>query len=202
MKKTVIMALVLILCFSTSAFAAGKQVAPMKLTKDGITVEVTSATLEEIKGDRTKDNYRDDNGEYFANGSNIVKAADYRNLVLKVKYTNGRKTDINFPKLPIAWTITLPGGEKEKDTRLYTIGKNLTGKVKKNSTVEDTITLLVKKPAKKDGFVLTYSLLDYNDEFNNAINGVMSGKISKKEWDKKYKKKFTPVDMIIKLQVK
>ncbi|MCG7406782.1 hypothetical protein MH117_05070 [Paenibacillus sp. ACRRX] len=196
-----LLALVLVLCLSTSAFAAGKP-SPMKVTKDGITVEVLSATLEEIMGDRTKDNFSDKNGEYFAIGSNIVKASDYRKLALKVRYFNDRKTAISFPSMSVvAWTLTLPNGVKTKQFDKF---EKLVGTVDSKSKVEETISIVVKKPSDKEKqkYVLTYGLLNYTEEFNKVLKDYMLGAITPKDWAKKYEKKFTPIDMVIKLQIK
>ncbi|MCY9513316.1 hypothetical protein [Paenibacillus apiarius] len=201
MKKIVVLTLVFVLCFATSAFAAEKKETPMKVTKDGITVEVTSAKLKEIKGDRTKDNYADENGDFIAYGGKIVKASEYRNLALKVKYTNKSKADINLSSL--AWGITLPGEKKEyKQLADYKVGKKLTGKVKKNSTVEDELTLIVKMPSKTSGFVLNYRLMDYTDEYKKLLQQAITGKITEKEWNKKYKDKYTPKELAIQLIIK
>lgn len=198
MKKIFTLTLVFVLCFATSAFAAK---APMKVTKDGITIEVTGVKFEKIKGDRTKDNFADENGDYIAVGGKIVKADDYRNLVVKVKYTNSSKKDINLSEL--AWGVTLPGEKKEyKQLNDYKIGKELKGKVAKKTTVEGEIILPVKKALTSKNFTLNYRLMDYSDEYKKLLQQAIAGKITQEEWNKKYKDKYTPKELTIKLSAK
>lgn len=48
---------------------------------DNVVFTITEGAINPVKGDRTEDNYADENGEYFALGGDIVKAADYEQIV-------------------------------------------------------------------------------------------------------------------------
>lgn len=58
---------------------------PNEKTKDGVKLILESVTKQPVKGDRTQDNVAEDNGEYFANGSDIAKAIDYEYITVKIK---------------------------------------------------------------------------------------------------------------------
>jgi hypothetical protein len=58
-----------------------------KQTVDGLTLSA-SAKIGAVKGNRSKDNVADDNGEYIADGSDIVKAADYKSIIVDIDIKN------------------------------------------------------------------------------------------------------------------
>lgn len=156
------------------------------VTKNNVTITLTHLSIAPAKGDRTQDNVQDDNGEYFAIGSDIVKAADYEQLVLTVKIENNTDKALTFSEM--GWSATLPDGYKIKSVKGE--GK-LRDQVASKSTGEGKLTIIREKAVNADKINLTYQLMDYNDEWRKAMPDVLSGKLD----EKGYKKKFNPQEM-------
>ncbi|WP_051560412.1 hypothetical protein [Clostridium beijerinckii] len=152
---------------------------PNEKTVDGIKFTLESATKEPVKGDRTKDNVAQYNGEYFAIGSKIVKAADYENVVVNLKIENTTDKAITLSKY--GWSAKMKDGYKLKD---HTPSDDLKGQVASNNYVEGQVKVLVEKKLNVKEFNLSYNLIDYTN-FEKAMGDAISG-TKEDELNKKY----------------
>ena len=158
---------------------------------DGISIAVTGLRVQSPKGDRTKDNFARENGEYFADGSDIVKASDYNQIAISIEIENNTDKVINTSLS--GWQAKLQDGYKLKGLSYYKDG-TITNpmeikQVASHNNVKATLCCTIEKTISIKEIDLTYNYLDYNDEWSKAIGEAISGKLTKED----YEKKFTPV---------
>lgn len=167
------------------------------IEKDGIVITITGVKVSDVVGDRTQDNYGKENGEYFANGSDVVKASDYELVEIDVKVENKSDRAITFSQF--GWSAEQADGYKFKN-----IG--VTGKLKEqipsNYTTEEKLSILKEKALATEKLMLNYNLIDYNEEWNKAMGEAVSGTLNEKQWKEKYGDKFNkPIKFELKLNV-
>lgn len=151
------------------------------VTVDGVTITLVDVHFSEVVGDRTEDNFAEENGEYFANGSDILKASDYEWIDISVKVENNSGQAINFSEM--GWIAKLPDGYKLND--ITATGK-LKEQIPSNYTAEEKVSILKEKAIKADSMVVTYNFLDYNEEWNQAIWGAIQGTVTEEEFNEKF----------------
>lgn len=158
-------------------------------TVEGLTLTVTSK-IQAIKGDRTKDNTADDKGEYFADGSNIVKASDYKKIVINVDVKNDTDKVVQMTKF--YWGAELQDGYK-LNQMITGDEKDVQVQAKSNGTYQFDFT--VKKDVKADKIKLTYLWVKNENEFNKLMKDPNASKMSEEEVKAKYKDVFTGIDL-------
>lgn len=211
-KKILFLALSLILVFSLSACgksdskngdntqATSKQQDQTKKNEeskkdsntqavDGLTLTVNSK-IEAVKGDRTKDNVADENGEYIADGSDIVKAADYKKVVVSVDIKND--TDKAVQMNSFNWGAELQDGYKLKQT---ITGDTKDAQVQSKSTGKYDFYYVVKNDVKAEKIKLTYLWVKNDTEFKKIISDPNNSKLSEKEAKEKFKDVYTSVEL-------
>lgn len=155
-------------------------------TVDGLTLTINSR-IEQVKGDRTKDNYSDDKGEYFAKGSDIVKAADYKNIVVEmdIKNDTSRSIEIN----PLYVSAELQDG--------YKLSNNIDGsqedQVQSKATGKYKFSFVVKNDIKADKVKLSYLWIKNEEEFKKLVQDPNVSKMSEEEAKEKYKDVYTNI---------
>jgi hypothetical protein len=164
---------------------------------DNISMKVLDAKKEAVVGDRTADNVSKKNGEYFANGSDIVKATDYERIIISMQVENKSNKAITFNQM--GWSATMSDGFKLKN---ITIDGDINGQVPSNYSGASKVSILAKKSLKVSSFKLTYNLMDYNDEWNAALGDLLKNGLSEEQFNKKYGDKFVskPIDFNITLK--
>jgi CDGSH-type Zn-finger protein len=139
--------------------------------KDGLKLEA-SATIGTVKGDRTQDNVADDNGEYFANGSDIVKATDYKDIIVAVTADN--KTDKTVDIGQGNWSGQLSDGYKlEQNINLADTPEAV--QIQPNHQGTATLHFIVKKDVDTKVIKLEYTLIKDEEQFQKLISEAMNG---------------------------
>jgi starvation-inducible outer membrane lipoprotein len=139
--------------------------------KDGLKFEA-AATIDTVKGDRTADNVADDNGEYFANGSDIVKAADYKDVVVTVTADNKRDKTIDIGQTN--WSAELSDGYKlEQDINLADMPEDV--QIQPNHQGSVALHFIVKKDVDTKAIKLEYTLVKDEEKFQKLISESMNG---------------------------
>ncbi|SHJ99799.1 hypothetical protein SAMN02745163_03035 [Clostridium cavendishii DSM 21758] len=187
-------------CGSTSAkeTSSNKETKKEDVKKEANTKTVYNLTLtanakiEPVKGDRTKDNVAQENGEYFANGSDVVKATDYKDIVVDVDAKNDTDKVISLSE--INFGAELQDGYKLKGNISLT-GNKQEDQVQSKSNGKYTLHYFVKNDTKAEKLKLTYLLIKNKDEFNNLIKDPNITKMSKEEVAEKYKDVFTSIEL-------
>lgn len=156
---------------------------------DGLTLSAT-AKIQSVKGDRTKDNVADENGEYIADGSNIVKAADYKKIVVSVDIKND--TDKAVQINPFYWGAELQDGYKlERAIE----GDEKEDQIQSKSNGKYEFYYIVKNDIKADKIKLSYLWVKNEEEFKKLINDPNLSKMSEQEAKEKYKDVFTSIKL-------
>lgn len=150
-------------------------------TIDGLTLTVTSK-IEAIKGDRTKDNVGDTNGEYIAVGSDIVMANGYKKIEVFVDIKND--TDKTVQMGVFYWGAELQDGYKLNQT---ITGDQKDDQVQSKSNGKYEFYYTVKNDIKADKLKLTYLWVKNEDEFKKLVADPNTSKMSEQEATKKYK---------------
>ncbi|MFL0268021.1 hypothetical protein [Candidatus Clostridium radicumherbarum] len=130
-------------------------------TVDGLTLSV-NAKIGVVKGDRTKDNVAHDNGEYIANGSDIVKAADYKSIIVDIDIKNDRDNAADLRYLNGA----LQDGYKTNST-ITVDGYNIQIQAKTSGKYE--FKFLVRKDIITENLNLYYLWIKNKDEYQKLI---------------------------------
>lgn len=209
MRKIISISLIMCLTLTLSACGASKKVetnnAPAKTTNtkpavtkdsstqtaDGLTLAITSAKTEAVKGDRTADNHMQENGEYFADGSNVVKAADYKQITVDVDIKNDTGKTIQAG--PFYWGAELSDG--------YKLQQNVPGNSKSDSQVQSKGTgkcelyFVVKNDAKTDKLNLTYLWVKNEEEFKKLMSDPRAAQMTEQEAKEKYKDVYTGIKL-------
>lgn len=143
---------------------------PNEKTKDGVKLILESVTKQPVKGDRTQDNVVEDNGEYFANGSDIAKAIDYEYITVKIKIENS--TDKAITLSENGWSANMEDGYRLKNC---TLSKELKEQIASNNFIDGEVKILSQKKLNVQNFELSYNLIDYTN-FDKMVSNAISGK--------------------------
>lgn len=143
---------------------------PNEKTKDGVKLILESVTKQPVKGDRTQDNVVEDNGEYFANGSDIAKAIDYEYITVKIKIENS--TDKAITLSENGWSAKMEDGYRLKNC---TLSKELKEQIASNNFIDGEVKILAQKKLNVQNFELSYNLIDYTN-FDKMVSDAISGK--------------------------
>ncbi|QOR33856.1 hypothetical protein IMX26_10130 [Clostridium sp. 'deep sea'] len=191
MKKIVLIMLMLVIAVgvlgcSKGATPSGSEdyVLGTKLEEDKISMAITAVSVTDVIGDRTQDNYGKENGQYFAIGSEIVKASDYEQIEISVSIENKSDKAMSFSFM--GWSATLPDGYNLEN--LEVTGK-LDEQIPTNYSCEEKIIIIKEKAIKAEKLNLTYSLLDYNEEWQQDLWASIGGTLTEKEYKAKYSPK-------------
>jgi len=150
---------------------------------DGISITLTKLIkVKDIKGDEVKDELSGDKGYYVANLNNLAMANDYSELNIDVLAEN--ITDKAVSLSEIGWSAKLFDGYK---VEAISASKSLSGQIASYSSVNGSIVIIIDKSLSDKEFLLTYSYLDYNDEWKQAMRDVISSKMTKDEYEGKFK---------------
>ncbi|MEW8956513.1 hypothetical protein [Clostridium sp.] len=157
-----------------------KEVDGLKLT--------ANAKIEAVKGDRTKDNVAAENGEYIADGSNIVKAEDYKKIAITIDVENN--TDRVVELGPFNWQAELQDG--------YKLTQKITGKEKDSQIQSKTngkheFNYVIEKNVKAEKIKLSYLWIKNSDEFKKLIQNPEMAKMSEEEAMEKHKDIFSKI---------
>lgn len=194
----------LVSCGNSNANSNTKEVAaqgintdsnPNEKIKDNIKFILESVSKEQVKGDRTQDNVSQDNGEYFANGSDIAKAIDYEYIIVKIKIENSTDNALTLSKN--GWSAEMEDGYKLKN---YTLSQEFNGQVASHNFAEGEIKILVEKKLNVQNFELSYNLIDYNN-FDKMVSDAISGKSEaqcKKDYPELFKENYVTFNIEVK----
>lgn len=163
------------------------------ITIDDVVFTITECLINPVKGDRTEDNYSDDNGEYFAIGSDIVKVDNYEQIELSVVIENKSNKAITFSE--VGWEAKLPDGYKLTN---ITVEGKIGEQMPSNYKGEGKLIIIKEKVIKVNKLHLTYNFMDYNEEWQSAIWGAISGEVTENE----YKEKFNPKPVDFEITIK
>lgn len=166
------------------------------ITVDNMTITIVKAEKKAVVGDRTSDNFAKENGEYFADGTDIVKAADYENIVITVKVDSKADKAITFNEM--GWSAVMVDGYKLKP---ITVDGDIKGQIPSNYSGESTVNILVKKSLNVSTLKLNYSFIDYNDEWSTALKDTIQNSLSESQFKAKYGNKFTPKEMLFNINI-
>lgn len=156
---------------------------------DGLTLTANSM-IEPVKGDRTKDNVADENGEYFADGSNIVKASDYKKIVVNIDIKNDTDKVVKMSKF--YWGAELQDG--------YELNQTINGdeedvQVQSKSNGKYEFYFTVKNDINADKIKLSYLWIKNEDEFSKLMQDPNVATTSQEEAKEKYKDIFTSIEL-------
>lgn len=158
-------------------------------TVDGLTLTV-NAKIGTVKGDRTKDNVGDEKGEYIADGSDIVKASDYKSIIINVDIKNDSDRVAELSQL--YWSGELQDGYKLNNT-LLDDGKDSQIQAKTSGKYE--FQFLVKKDIKAEKIKLDYLWIKNTDEFQKLIQDPSVSQLTQQEVAEKYKDVFSTIKL-------
>lgn len=146
-------------------------------------IKILEQVVSEPVGDRTADNIGQENGEYFAIGSDIVKCSDYDNVHVVVELTNNR--DELFTTNMMAWSAEMEDG--------YSLNINNNDysdiQIQSGSTAKIELDILKEKTIKGDKIILTYTDINYDDTYAEFLNKALSG-ATEEECRKEYPQYF------------
>lgn len=168
---------------------------PNEKTKDGVKLILESVTKQPVKGDRTQDNVVEDNGEYFANGSDIAKAIDYEYITVKIKIENS--TDKAITLSENGWSAKMEDGYRLKNC---TLSKELKEQIASNNFIDGEVKILAQKKLNVQNFELSYNLIDYTN-FNKMVSDAISGKSEnqcKREYPELFKENYIKFNIEVK----
>lgn len=168
---------------------------PNEKTKDGVKLILESVTKQPVKGDRTQDNVVEDNGEYFANGSDIAKAIDYEYITVKIKIENS--TDKAITLSENGWSAKMEDGYRLKNC---TLSKELKEQIASNNFIYGQVKILAQKKLNVQNFELSYNLIDYTN-FDKMVSDAISGKSEnqcKREYPELFKENYIKFNIEVK----
>lgn len=168
---------------------------PNEKTKDGVKLILESVTKQPVKGDRTQDNVVEDNGEYFANGSDIAKAIDYEYITVKIKIENSTDKAITLSKN--GWSAKMEDGYRLKNC---TLSKELKEQIASNNFIDGEVKILAQKKLNVQNFELSYNLIDYTN-FDKMVSDAISGKSEnqcKREYPELFKENYIKFNIEVK----
>lgn len=151
-------------------------------------VKIISTKISIPIGDRTADNVSDENGDFFAIGSDIVKCSDYDNVHVIAELTNNR--DILYETSALAWSAKMDDGYElgifQDGSSVGLMNKgDLDKQIQGGSSVTVEFDILKEKSLNGDKVILTYWDVDHGEQFDKFMGSAMSG-----ESEEKIKKEF------------
>ena len=150
---------------------------------DLTSIKIVEQVISEPIGDRTADNIGQENGEYFAIGSDIVKCSDYDNVHVVVELTNNR--DELFTTNIMAWSAEMEDG--------YSLNFNTNDysdiQIQSGSTAKIELDILKEKTVKGNKIILTYTDINYDDTYAEFFQKALSG-ATEEECRKEYPQYF------------
>lgn len=173
MKKILGLLILIMLSTSTMVFAVGATKTANSVTLNKMKVTIGQVKRESVVGDRTADNVGKANGDYFADGSKILKTSDYEYIVIPIKVENKSNKAMTFaPTNSINYNDMGFYAKMADGYKLEPIiaGDELTKQVPSNYTFSSDIRILHKKTLTVNKFTLYYLLVDYGDALNNYIS--------------------------------
>lgn len=132
-------------------------------------VKIISSEVSVPVGDRTADNVGQENGEYFAIGSDIVKCSDYINAHIVVELTNNR--DELFTTNSMAWSAEMEDGYKLS----FNNNDYSNIQIQSGSTANIELDILKEKSVKGDKIILNYRDINYDDTYTEFFQKALSG---------------------------
>lgn len=156
-------------------------------TADGMTYTITKVELQDVVGDRDANNVSAENGEYFALGTDIVKASDWKEIV--VSYTIDNVTDAAFGYATLMWEGHLPDGYAVQcDSNLMDLKLM---QVPSHGQKKEQLHIYVESSISVSELLLTYHHLDYNEQYFEDFGKIITGEMGQQEYESKY----TPTDL-------
>ena len=146
-------------------------------TVGGVSISITSCAISAVKGDRTVSNVRKSNGNYFALGSKIVKAADYNLIKLTLKINNESAQTYNYSQKALS---VLPRG--------IVLGNNIDqiDKVAVKTSKIVTMNYYKKKAIQANKLSIIYNFLNYDVTFYSDLKAIAKKKMTVSQFEKKY----------------
>lgn len=165
-------------------------------TIDDVTYEITSARIEPAQGDRNADSTVNTGGEYIMVDGEIVKAVDYKNVVIVYTITNAKDAAIGYSTLN--WNVHLQDGYKlERRADMSEMGLK---QIPSGSAQEITLIYPIKADVKVAELVLEYKHLDYNEEYWKDFGKIITGEMTEEEYMNKYDKKAELLKFTVKVE--
>lgn len=142
------------------------------------TAVVISTEIGQPVGDRTADNVGQENGDYFAIGSDIVPCADYDSIHVTAQLTNTAAELLNTSA--VAWSAKMEDGYElglfQDGMGLSLMYEGTLGKqIQSNSTETVEFDIYKKKDVKGNKIVLSYRDINYGDKYNEMMKMAFSG---------------------------
>ncbi|WP_410495000.1 hypothetical protein QTL86_12680 [Cellulosilyticum sp. ST5] len=142
------------------------------------TAVVISTEIGQPVGDRTADNVGQENGDYFAIGSDIVACADYDSIHVTAQLTNTTGELLNTSA--IAWSAKMEDGY---ELGLFQDGVGigimnegtLSKQIQANSTETFEFDIYKKKDVTGSKIILNYRDINYGDKYNEMMKMAFSG---------------------------
>lgn len=153
------------------------------VTINGITIKISDCKINAVKGDRTSDNTAQDNGPYFAMGSDIKKASDYQQITATLNIVNKTDKAYTFSKMGIS--AKLQDGTDLNNT-IYLNEQNDV-QVSSNKSGEYKLNYIISKNIFAKKLNVTYSFLNYNSGWSADLSKAMAGSMTESEYNAKYK---------------
>lgn len=163
-------------------------------TIDGLTL-TANAKIEPVIGDRTADNYGEEKGEYFAIGSDIVKASDYKNIAVNLNVENNTDKSVKIDPYFIAASLQ-DGYELNKNIKFSEDDDQFQSK----SSGEYKFGIIIKKDIKADKINIAYTWIKDEEEFKKLMQDPKVSKMSEEQVDKKYKDIFSQFNLEVDMQ--
>lgn len=157
-----------------------KQQLKNEVQKDGLKFTATAKTGD-VKGDRTEDNIAAENGEYFADGSDIVKVSDYKDIIVNVNADN--KTNKTIDLSQMYWKAELSDGYK-LDNTMSGLEKDVQIQPSNQGTAE--LHFIVKKDVNVKTIKLEFTNVKDEDKYKNMILDAING-MNEEQLKTKYK---------------
>lgn len=162
---------------------------PIEEVKNEYPTQITVSTeVATPIGDRTADNVSEDNGDYFAIGSDIVPCSDYDCIHVKAILTNTREELLNTSA--VAWSAAMEDGY---ELELFQNGTgvgfmndgDLGRQIQAGSSDTFEFDIYKKKDIKGDKIILKYWDINFDDKYSEFMSAVMGG-ASEEECKKNY----------------
>lgn len=142
------------------------------------TLVVISTEISQPIGDRTADNVGQENGDYFAIGSDIVACADYDSIHVTAQLTNTTGELLNTSAT--AWSATMEDGYElglfQDGVGVGIMNDGTLGKqIQSNSTETFEFDIYKKKDVVGNKIILSYRDINYGDKYNEMMKMAFSG---------------------------
>ena len=110
-----------------------------------------------------------ENSEYFAIGSDIVKCSDYINVHIVVELTNNREE--LFTTNLMAWSAEMEDGYKLN----FNSNNYSDVQIQSGSTAKVELDILKENTVKGDKIILTYTDINYDDTYTEFFQKALGG---------------------------